>query len=885
MVTGYRFIFGFGLLLYLVTMALPVRAEEPSSAVAILPFVVHGQQDAQKTRGTIREILGRQLATEGVKLVSPQELDKVVKPQEAVTTEEHARAIGRRVQADYVLMGSFNQVGNVISLDGRLVSVSGQKPTVVLYSEEKGMENLAAASNKMVQQMAVYVLAKALIAEVKVSGNDRIEADAIKAVVKSKKGELIRPDQVKEDIKAIFKMGFFEKVDADISDSPTGKILTFVVQENPTIQDLKITGAKKIKEKDVLAAISTRAHTVLQRNLLTEDVQKILKLYQQKGYFATEVNTKIEFPKDPRKATVTFEIKENNKIYIKKIAFSGNKGLSARKLRGVMQTKEKDWLYWITEHGILQREILDTDIDRLTVYYHDKGYMDAKVGTPEIDRRDDGFYITIPINEGERYKVNDVAITGDVPENADRTIKHLHTRKSDFFSREKLREDLDALTKLYSNVGYAHTEVTPNVKRDPEDRTTDISFNIRKGELVTIGRIFITGNSRTRDYVIRREVRLAEGELFSASKLELSIQSLKKLDYFEDVEIVPMESDQPGIMNLHIKVKEKATGTFSIGGGFSSDDGLFASGQITQRNLLGRGQTLSLRLYFGQQAERYVLSFTEPYFLGRRLGLGADVYDWVREYSDFTQESAGFRVRMAYPFGNFSRLNFWYTFEDSNVTDVSSGFTDVQTGHEIKSSITVGAERDSTDHPFLASRGAITGFTTEYASKALGGDEEFVKFDCRQGYYHPLFWKFVGFVRGQFGYIAATGNESYYDIPVYERFFLGGINSLRAWSWGDVGPKDSSGYVVGGLAYAFTNVELLFPISEKYGMRGVLFFDAGNAYRHIEDMSIDDIRTDAGAGVRWNSPFGPLRVEVGYNLDKRTGEDAYKFQFSAGAFF
>ena len=589
MVTGYRFIFGFGLLLYLVTMALPARADEPSSTVAIMPFAVHGQQDAQKARDTIREILGRQLTTEGVKLVSPQELEKAVKPQESVTTEEHARAIGRRVQADYVLMGSFNLVGNAISIDGKLVSVSGQKPSVVLFSEDKGMENLAAALGKIVQQMAVHVLSKAIIAEVKVSGNDRIEADAIKAVVKSKKGELIRPDQVKEDIKAIFKMGFFEKVDADISDSPTGKILTFIVQENPTIEELKITGAKKIKEKDVLAAMSTRPHTVLQRNLITEDVQKILKLYQQKGYFATEVNTKVEFPKDPRRATVTFEIKENNKLYIKKITFTGNKGISSRKLRGVMQTKAKDWLYWITEHGILQKEILDTDIDRLTVYYHDKGYMDAKVGTPEIERKDDGFYIAIPISEGDRYKVSGVEITGDVPENVDQTIKHLHTKKSDYFSREKLREDLDALTKLYSNVGYAHTEVTPNVKREPQDQTTDIAFNIKKGEIVTIGRIFITGNSRTRDYVIRREMRLSEGELFSASKLELSLQCLKKLDYFEDVEIVPMESDQPGIMNLHVKVKEKATGTFSIGGGFSSDDGLFASGQITQRNLAGRG--------------------------------------------------------------------------------------------------------------------------------------------------------------------------------------------------------------------------------------------------------------------------------------------------------
>lgn len=885
MVRNCRFICGFGLFLCLAMMVVPVLAEEPSSKVAVMPFAVHGQQDIQKTRSTLTEILVRQLSTEGVKLVPQQELEKVVKPHESVTTEEHARAIGRRLQADYVIMGSFNQVGNTISIDGKLVDVSGRKQTVILFGEEKGMENLAAATSKIVSQMAIHVLAKAVIAEIKVSGNDRIEPDAIKAVVKSKKGELLRADQVREDIIAVFKMGFFEKVDADISDSPAGKILTFVVEENPTIQELKITGTKKIKEKDVLAAISTRAHTVLQRNMITEDVQKILKLYQQKGYFATEVTPKIEFPKDPRKATVTFDIKENKKIYIKKISFTGNEGISARKLRGVMQTKKKDWLYLVTEHGILQKEILDTDIDRITIFYHDQGYMDAKVGTPEIDRRDDGFYINIPINEGERYKVSSVRITGDLPEDVDKTMKKLQTKESDFFGREKLRKDLDSLTKTYSDVGYAHAEVSPNVKREPSTRTTDIVFDVKKGELVHIGRIFISGNSKTRDYVIRREIRLAEGELYSADKLEKSITALKKIDYFEDVEIVPTESEQPGIMNLHVKVKEKSTGTFSIGGGYSSDDGLFASGQITQRNLLGRGQTLSLRLYFGQQAERYVLSFTEPYFLGRRIGVGGDVYDWMREYTDFTQEAIGFRVRTAYPFGNYSRLNVWYTFEDSNVTDVSTGMTEIQTGHEVKSSVTVGVERDSTDHPFLATRGAISAVSAEYASKAFGGDEEFAKFEIRQGYYMPLFWKFVGFVRAQFGYIVQTGNDSYYDIPVYERFFLGGINSLRAWSYGDIGPKDSYGYVVGGFAYAFANAELLFPISEKYGMRGVLFFDAGNSVNDIGDLEVSNFRTDAGAGIRWNSPFGPLRVEIGYNLDKQTGEDAYKFQFSAGAFF
>ena len=235
-------------------------------------------------------------------MVSPEDVEKVVRPGESVQTEEQARLIGRRLQAEYVLLGSFNQIGNTISLDARLVNTSGQKRTEIIFAEEKGMENLAAATNVVVQRMAVHLLAKAVIAEVQVRGNDRIEPDAIKLNIKSKKGEVLRPEQVAEDIKSIYKMGFFEKVDAEIADTPAGKVLTFVVQENPTIQEVHVTGNKKIKEKDVLAAISTRPFSVLQRNVIAEDVQKIIKLYHQKGFFNVEVKSSIDFPKDPRKA-------------------------------------------------------------------------------------------------------------------------------------------------------------------------------------------------------------------------------------------------------------------------------------------------------------------------------------------------------------------------------------------------------------------------------------------------------------------------------------------------------------------------------------------------------------------------------------------------------
>jgi len=870
------------------TMAWGAHAQEQNPKVAILPFVVHSPKDQASIQKSVEETLVRVAATEGLKVVDSAEVRKVVKPGEAPRTEEQARALGRRLGAGYVLFGSFNMLGNTISLDAKLSDVSGQKRTANLFAEEKGIENLAAASSRIVQQMTMAATSKGVIADIKVRGNDRIEADAIKAAVKSKKGEGIRPGQVREDIRAIYKLGYFEKVDVEESDAPAGKVLTFVVQENPTIQEVRITGNKKIKEKDILAAIGSKAYTILQETTVTEDVQKILKLYQQKGYFAADVKSSITFPKDPRKATVAFDIKEHKKIWIKKINFRGNTHISARKLRGVMQTKKKMFLIsMISERGILQKEVLDTDVDRLTVFYHDEGYMDAKVGTPEVVRKDDGFYIEIPIEEGERYKVSSVKLSGDMIEGTPAMEKKMDVRVKDHFSREKVRHDMDLISKTYMDDGYAHTEVDPAIQRDTGTKTSDIEFRIKKNEQVHIGRIFITGNTRTRDYVIRRELKIFEGDMFSASKLEKSLSRLKKLDYFEDVQIVPLDTDAAGIMNLQVKVKEKLTGSISVGGGFSSDDGLFASGAVMERNLFGRGQTIGVKAYFGEEAQRYIFSFTEPWMFGYQVAGGIDLYNWLRDYDTFVKDSTGFRLRTAYPFGQYSRLLAYYSWERAHVTDVSvdDPYIQSQVGWTTLSAFTLGFERDTTDHPFLPTRGTILAATGQYASPAFGSDSNFLKYEMHAGVYVPLHvWKFIGFLRGEYGYLHQIDPVDN-PVPIYERFFLGGINNLRGFNWGDVGPRDAYGNVVGGVKYGVMTAELLFPIAEKMGIRGVVFFDAGNAFTGDQDFDVSKFRTDAGAGIRWNSPFGPLRMEIGINLDPEPGEDNYQWQFSAGAFF
>ncbi|NLI80073.1 MAG: outer membrane protein assembly factor BamA [Deltaproteobacteria bacterium] len=863
-------------------------AQERSPKVVVMPFAVQGQPDVTATQGQIGEILVKRLEAEGIQTVDYQTVARSFRAGEAVRTEEQARAAARRFQGDFAVMGTLNQIGGTISLDAKLVDASGRKRTELLFAEERGLENLAAAGNSVVQQMTVYLLSKAVIADIQVRGNDRIESEAVKLNIKSKKGEVLRPEQVREDIKSVYKMGYFEKVETEVTDSPAGKILTFVVQENPTIQEVQIKGSKKVKEKDILAAISTRAFTVLQRNVVAEDVQKIIKLYHQKGYFNVDVTSSIQFPRDPRKASVTFNIKENKKVLIDTINFTGNKTYSARKLRSVMQTKEEHFLLsMFSERGVLQKEILETDLDRLTVFYHDRGFMDARIGAPEIVKREDGFTITIPVDEGERYKVSGVRITGNTIDEPEKLQKALQSKPKEFFSREKLRKDIDTLSRVHMDEGYAHTDVKPAVKQEPSDRTTDITFEVDKKEMVYIGQIYISGNTKTRDKVIRREMRLAEGDVFSATKMEASLNALKKLDFFEEVEVIPSSTDQSGIMNLHVKVKEKLTGSISVGGGFSSDSGAFASGEVIQRNLFGLGQYLGVKAFVAEEAQRYIITFTEPRLLDTYFSVGFDVYNWLKEYNDFTKDAIGFRLKTAYPFGKYSKVLAYYTYEEADVTDVSrtsSIFIRSQEGYNTKGSLTAGVERDSTNHPVMPTKGSISVLSWEFANEALGGEDNFVKGEFRSGTFIPLFWKFVGHVRGQFGQIWELDGKD--TVPIYERYFLGGIDSLRGFQWGDVGPRDpATNEVIGGLTYGVVNVELLFPLLEKYGIRGVVFFDAGNAYLDIDDVDLSDVRTDVGAGIRWNSPFGPIRVELGYNLDPRDDEDEYQIQFSGGAFF
>lgn len=846
--------------------------------VGISPPTIHGAKDSESIRKAIVNSLEEQLRKQGVRVATERDV---------FSSDDQAKRVGIGKGWDFALWGAVTVLGDVFSVDLRLIPVKRASAAIPVFAEARGLKDLDRAMGDIADKVASRVFPQQMVARVRVEGNERIGADAIRAVIKTAEGQPFSQAKVQEDIKAIYNMGYFEDVRVNSMDTAEGKEVVFIVKENPIVDVIEVKGNSSIDKKDILAAVQTKPYTVLKKKQLADDVQSILNLYHQKAFYEAKVDYTIEFPRDPRKAQVTFVIKEGKKFFVRKITFVGNKAFSERKLRSVMNTKEKSILFfWSSERGVLQHDVLETDVDRLTAFYHDNGFMDARVGTPKVEQKSDGFYIQVPIVEGFRYKVGSFKITGDPIEADENISKKIQTKVGEYFSREKLRKDIQYLTRLCLDKGYARAEVDPHVQKEPEKREANIELEVKRGSKVSIGRINISGNTKTKEKVIRRQFQIAEGETFSATKIENSESKLKRLDYFEEIKINPVDTESPDIMNIDVQVKEKLTGHIGAGGGYSSDEGFFVGGEITQRNLFGRGEMLSLKAHLGGSAQRYMLSFVEPSVFDTYYFFATDIYDWVREYDDFTKDAQGFQLRTGRAFGNWSKFTVGYVFENTDITDVSESASSIikrQEGRHIKSSVILGLERDSTDHPFLPTKGSIIRASVEESSSYLGSETDFTKYEVAAGKYFPLFWKLVGLVKGEIGWIIKTGDK---DILISDRFFLGGINSVRSYDWGELSPKDpATGDKIGGTKYGLFNTELMFPIIEEINLKGVVFFDAGNAFAEGQDLDISKFKMGVGGGLRWASPLGPLRIEWAYNPDPGPGDPRSRWQFSMGAFF
>ncbi len=858
-------------------------AQQAPSAV-ILPFDIFAEQDLTYLQTEIPSALMKSLEQAGARVLL---LDPVSEPnwKKRVSSIEEIKGLSVQTGGDFIIWGSLTWLGQQFSLDLKLFEASAARPQ--LYTVEgKGIENLPASVDKLAQELVLRIFKRQRILEISIDGNLRIEAEAIKRVVKTQPGDIYNPKNLSDDLKAIFAMGYFDDIQILSEPRPDGVMVTFKIKEKPTLRAVRFSGIRwAFEEEEVAEVITAKRGSILNINVIQNDIDRITELYKEENYHNVNVDYKIYERKD-NQADIEYIIEEGEKFQIERIMFEGNEAFSDKELKRQMATAEENILSWFTSAGDLDENKLEQDVARLTSFYKNNGYMQARVGEPEVNFVGQEIEITIEINEGPRFRVGEVSLTGDLILEQAELIESLKIRQEEFYNREILRGDVLNLTDLYSNQGFAYADVAPQVKQDSEKRVVDIVFDIKKGQQVYFEKIIISGNTKTRDKVIRRQLRVYEQEQFSSTRLKRSIRNLYRLDYFEQVNVDTSKGSADDKMVLKIDVVEKSTGAFSFGAGYGNADKLYGTISISERNLFGRGQKLELKGTMGSKTQNIDLTFTEPYVWDIPLSGTLTFYNWKYDFEEYDKDSFGFGLSFSYPIFNYTRARLGYVYDIADISNISSdapGSIKELNGKNTKSSIKSSLRYDSRDSTFVPSEGSNHGFSFEFAG--LGGDIGFMKYIGETTYYLPLFWGLVLAPHAEAGYVNKTRTKK---LPDYEKFYLGGIGSLRGFKRDDLAPRDNDNNSIGGDKYVQFNLDLTFPLLKDQGVFGGLFFDTGRVYGDNESIELDpgDLRQSAGLGIRWLSPMGPVRLEYGFILDqKETDDGPGNWEFSMASAF
>jgi outer membrane protein insertion porin family len=687
----------------------------------------------------------------------------------------------------------------------------------------------------------------------------------------------------------IYRMERFSDIVSEITVDSGVTVLTFIVEERPLVRNIRFEGNDELTTEKLREVITIRVPDIYDPFEVAKSVEMVKAEYVKEGYYAAEITSDSHINEN-NESLVTFRIKEGDIVRIKDIRFEGNTVFDVGDLKGAMETQEKWMFSWITGRGNYNEPMLMQDLDRIADMYFNEGYVRVKVREPVISLVNDGKYMLLLINidEGPQFTIGSVDAQGDLIQEKEELLDLLNISPGEAFSRAKLRRGVGVVTDVYADQGYAYANVSPLTRADDEARTIALMLDIEQGPQVSVERINITGNTKTRDKVVRREMKLVEGDLFNATNLKRSKARINNLGFFEAVDISTSAGSDESLMNVDVNVKERSTGTFSIGAGYSSVDGVVGQGSVTQENFLGRAWKLNLAASLGSSSTTYQLGLTDPYFLDTRWTVGGEVYQTEREWSDFSRRSRGFAIKGGHPIGEYSRLLATYRLENKEIYDVSvfaSSTIKDQEGTATSSSITTTYSYNTVNNRQNPSSGTDLSVAWEFAG--LGGSEKYSKYVIDARHFWPWKWGTVFSVHGNLGYVHSLNSD---DVPIDENFFLGGIYSIRGFESREVGPRDEFGDYVGGDTSAYFNFEYIFPLFEELQIKGVTFFDVGNTWSDEDFWGEDDEafaswRYSAGGGIRWLSPMGPMRFEYGRNLDARDYEDNGKFDFMIGRFF
>ncbi|MBN2705788.1 MAG: outer membrane protein assembly factor BamA [Deltaproteobacteria bacterium] len=725
------------------------------------------------------------------------------------------------------------------------------------------------------------------VAEIVVLGNQKVTRDTITDKMSSRAGQPLSLATLNRDLKAIFDLGFFDNLLVNLTPVGDQVEVGIIVAEKPTIAAIIIKGNDKIKRKELLKEITLHTFNVLNQDRLQESLEKIKNLYHEKGFYSVEIKTRT-VPAGKNRIQIVFLVDEGPKCYVKKIRFHGNDHFSSWTLKRQLQTKTYNlFLSWITEAGILKKDQLENDAKLLKSFYLSKGFVQVRVGKPEItlDENRKWIYLDYQINEGEVFTMGKVEIVD--PEGEEELtanlIKILKGKSGETFSNLNLQSDIETLSTFFADRGFAYVDIDPRTRVDDEKLKVDVSYHVNRGDKFLFGRINIAGNTRTRDKVIRRELRFAEGDLFSASALKRSRERLNNTQFFSEADIQTAQQDNQSI-DVNVKVVEASTGAFSVGLGYSTVDSIIGIANISQKNWLGRGLDATFNVELSGSRQFYNIGLTDPYFLDMNMSAGINIYDEEYEYDAYDTEQQGIRFHFGKPIDEYTSWSAGYRWEKVkifNISDTASDYIRDEEGTTTTSQVYLSLIRDRRDNYLFPTRGYRLKGTVVFAGGPLGFDNDFYKVILEGHKFYPFKWDSAFHLWGLLGYADGYGGQK---LPLYERFYVGGLKTLRGFDFGEAGPEDENGDVIGGTKELILSAEWIFPLLKDMGLKGVLFYDAGKAFDDEESLSFD-LRHSVGFGIRWKSPMGPLRIEWGINLSPEDDEKSSVWDFSVGTFF
>ncbi|MCP1173306.1 outer membrane protein assembly factor BamA [Ralstonia chuxiongensis] len=756
--------------------------------------------------------------------------------------------------------------------------------------------SVLAASVLTVTAGQAHAVEPFVVKDIRVEGVQRVEPGTVFGYLPVKVGETFTDEKGAESIRALYNTGFFK----DVQIRSEGNVLVVRVEERPAISQLEFIGFKEFDKEALrrtLRGVGVAEARYYDKSLIDRAEQEIKRQYVSRGYYAAEVTTTVT-PVDANRVSITFTVDEGPTAKIRQINIVGNKAFKEGDLRDEMQLSTPNWLSWYTKNDLYSKQKLTADLEALRSFYLDRGYLEFAIESTQVsitpDKKD--IYLTLNIHEGEQYKVSDIKLTGELLGKQAEMEKLIKLKQGDVFSSAKLSSTTKSITDLLGTYGYAFATINPQPQINQKDRTVALTLVVDPGRRVYVRRVNVVGNSKTRDEVVRREMRQMEASWFDGEKLQLSQNRVNRTGYFTDANIttedVPGTTDQ---VDVNVNVTEKPTGQINLGVGFSSTDKLVLSAGIRQDNVFGSGTSLGLDVNTSKSNRTIAVTQFDPYFTVDGISRSTELY--YRTYrplyytgdQDYRVVQQGGNVKFGVPFSETDTVFFGIGYERTTI-DVTTN-TPLAYQHYVAKNgritnnfpITIGWSKDQRDSALVPTRGRYQQANLEFGIP--GGDLQYFRAYYQHQYFYPLSKSFTMAFNNEIGYGHGYGGK---DFPVFKNYYAGGIGSVRGYETSTLGPRDANGVAIGGASKFVGNVEFIFPLPGSGVDRTVrlfTFFDYGNVFAEGQPYKLGDMRYSTGFGLSWLSPIGPLKISMGFPIKRKTQDQTQRFQFQIGTAF